>query len=116
VKQALYAYGMTSKDEIGQRIRSAREEAGMTQGELGRAWGGKSHAAVSDVERGATHVTASSLAELAKILGKDVGYFFGEKASAQFLRGGRDETGTIVNASASEEFKRFLREQKGKSK
>jgi transcriptional regulator with XRE-family HTH domain len=106
---------MASKQEIGRRIRQAREEAGMTQGELGRQWGGRSHAAISDIERGATSVTASGLAEFAAILGKSVGYFYGERTAAEFLRGGRDETGTVVAGSAAEDFKKFLREKRKSS-
>ena len=103
---------MSSKKEIGSRIQRARKEAALTQGELGRLWGGKSHAAVSDVERGETSVTASSLAELAKILEKPVTYFYGEKPSAQYFRGGRDETGAVVDGKATADFMRFLRERK----
>jgi transcriptional regulator with XRE-family HTH domain len=107
---------MNSKEEIGRRIQRARKEAGMTQGDLGRAWGGKSHAAVSDVERGATSVAASSLAELSKILGKPVTYFFGEQPSAQYFRGGRDETGTVVDGKATVDFLQYLRERTADNK
>lgn len=102
---------MATSEEIGRRIRRAREEIGITQGELGRRWGkGKSHAAISDIERGTTRVTASGLAELAKILGKTPAYFYGEEqASAQFFRGGRDEGGAIIDESSVKDFKDFLR-------
>lgn len=107
-----YDYGMASKEDIGRRIRQAREEAGMTQAQLGKAWGGRSHAAVSDIERGATGVTASGLAELALILGKSVGSFYGERATAEFFRGGRDEAGTIVASNSMEDFKKFVRQKR----
>lgn len=104
---------MATSEEIGRRIRRAREDIGLTQGDLGRMWGtGKSHAAISDIERGTTRVTASGLAELAKILGKSVAYFYGEQPSAQYFRGGRDETGAIVDGSSAEDFKSFLRRRK----
>lgn len=110
-----YDYGMASKEQIGRRIRQAREEAGMTQAQLGKAWGGRSHAAVSDIERGATGVSASGLAELAEILGKTVGSFYGEKVSAEFFRGGRDEDGTVIAGKSMEEFKKFLRQKRDSS-
>lgn len=109
---AEYHIGMATPEEIGRRLRVAREEMGWTQGELARRWGNRSHAAISDIERGTTRVTASGLAELARILDKSVGYFYGEQPSAEFLRGGRDDSGAILNKGAGVEFKKFLLQKK----
>jgi transcriptional regulator with XRE-family HTH domain len=103
---------MATTEEIGKRVREAREEMGMTQGDLGRRWGGRSHAAVSDIERGTTRLTASGLAELAQILNKPVTFFYGEKTSAQYLRGGRDEDGAISSRPGAEDFRKFLLQKK----
>lgn len=84
----------------------------MTQAELARHWGGRTHAAVSDIERGMTRLTASGLAELAQILGKPVTFFYGQKASVQYLRGGREEDGTISARPGAEDFRKFLLEKK----
>lgn len=43
---------MLSIKEIGEKIKKLREERGKSQEELGEYLGGKSHAAISDIERG----------------------------------------------------------------
>jgi transcriptional regulator with XRE-family HTH domain len=111
---------MARPEEIGWYLRQAREENALTQSELGRRMSrGLSHAAVSDIERGRTRVSATELAELAQILNKEVAYFYGQNVardqdvSAQYLRGGRDDTGTVSGGgAAAKEFKEFLIQQK----
>lgn len=73
---------MATRREIGKRIRVAREEAGLSQEKLGKSLDPpRSHAAVSDMERGVTRVGAVALAQLAAILNKRTGFFFGEEPS-----------------------------------
>lgn len=63
----------------------AREEARLTQAELGERLG-VSHAAVSDLERGALKkVDLFDLMQIASILGKPMSYFVGEAEAADFV-------------------------------
>lgn len=102
---------MASDTEIGRRIRVAREEQRLTQQTLGRLWGGKSHAAISDIERGATKLSAAGLAELARILGKSTSYFYGE-SSATYSRGGRTQEGSgEPGQRAAREFIQYLKQR-----
>lgn len=55
---------------------------------------------------------ATNSGELAEILGKTAGSFYGEKVSAEFFRGGRDEDGTVIAGKSMEEFKKFLRQKR----
>jgi ribosome-binding protein aMBF1 (putative translation factor) len=55
---------------VGELVRRARREAGLTQAELGsRLPAGVSHAAISDIERGKTAPTLRALDDLATALG-----------------------------------------------
>jgi transcriptional regulator with XRE-family HTH domain len=59
---------MTSTEAIGRRVRLAREALGLSQTALGQLWGGRSHAAISDIERGKSHIPADELHDLARVL------------------------------------------------
>ena len=59
---------------IGQRIRAARRQAGMTQRQLGRQIG-VSGVSISDWERGVSQPTALLLWQLANVVGKPATYF-----------------------------------------
>ncbi len=60
---------MSVEREIGERIRMYRRMAGLSQSEVGqRLAKPRSHAAVSDIERGKTRITVGLLRELAGIL------------------------------------------------
>lgn len=65
------------REGVGERVRLAREEAGMSQAELAERIG-RRQAYVSDVETGKTEPNATTLAVLAKILAKPVAFFFPE--------------------------------------
>lgn len=68
---------------VGQRIRQARTELGLVQADLGRMLSRpRSHAAISDIERGKTKLDLEELAELAQLLQKPLA-FFTELASSQ---------------------------------
>lgn len=62
---------------IGNRIRQARESAGITQEELANQLG-KSQNAISDYENARRAIRITELPRLAEALGVSVAYFFGE--------------------------------------
>jgi transcriptional regulator with XRE-family HTH domain len=59
-----------------QRIRDAREEAGLTQAELADALG-VTRAAVTSIENGRSTLTLKNLEELPRILHQPLAYFLG---------------------------------------
>jgi len=76
---------MVTRNEIGRRIRIAREEAGLTQGELGNHLG-VSHAAISDLERGILKkIDVFDLEKIARILGKPMAYFLGRETGQEMM-------------------------------
>lgn len=67
---------MPTYEDIGRRVRRARAELGWLQADLGRALPRpRSHAAISDIERGKTKLDLEELSELAQVLRKPVTYF-----------------------------------------
>lgn len=62
-------------DYIRNHIRQFREEAGMSQAELGEKIG-KSNSNISDIERGRLEVSAADLATIADALNKPITYFY----------------------------------------
>lgn len=73
---------MVTSEELGKRIREAREGLGMSQQQLGQLLNPpRSHAAVSDMERGVTRVGATDIAQLARIFNRGTSFFYGEEAS-----------------------------------
>ncbi|CCF85311.1 helix-turn-helix domain-containing protein [Nitrolancea hollandica] len=103
---------MITREEVGRRIRRAREELGLSQGDLGRLLSRpRTYAAISDIERGKTKLDVEELAEIARILQKDVPYFLGTP-SVVYRRGDRgltSEEQRHTNRSI-EDFKRYARE------
>jgi transcriptional regulator with XRE-family HTH domain len=72
---------MKVSEIVGQRVRWAREERGLTQAELGQRVGellGKAWfpQAVSEAERGRRQFTAEELLALAYVLDKPISFFF----------------------------------------
>jgi SOS-response transcriptional repressor LexA len=66
---------MNRRQEVGARIRQAREEMGLSQQDLGRRYGA-SGAQISQIERGVKELGIIRLEKLANILGKSVGWFY----------------------------------------
>lgn len=67
---------MATYKEVGRRIRQARAELGLVQADLGRMLSRpRSHAAISDIERGKTKLDLEELAELAQVLQKPLAFF-----------------------------------------
>lgn len=68
--------------EIGKRIRSARQEGGLTQSELGDHLGITKNA-VGRIENGFNALTMKNLFELPGILHRPITYFLGLETSLQ---------------------------------
>ncbi len=106
---------MTTRENIGRRIREAREERNLSQSELGQLLSRKrTHAAISELERGKVRLDVEELIEIAAILGKDISYFLAspEAPSVVYRRGDRglDEEQRRETEKAIEAFKRYARE------
>lgn len=65
----------TIKDYIARHIKQFREEADMSQADLGEVLG-KSNSNISDIERGRLDINAADLGLIAEALGKPVSYFY----------------------------------------
>lgn len=64
-----------SKEELGKKIKDLRAQKGVSQSTLGEAMGGRSHAAISDIENGKTELNASELPAIANFFNVDLSYF-----------------------------------------
>lgn len=62
---------------IGIQIKTAREEAGMSQMELAKVLGFESATAISLVEAGERKITADNLEKIAEALHRDIYFFLG---------------------------------------
>ena len=69
---------MTSKEEIGRRIKKVREEQHLTLKNV-EAKAGISATHISEIERGKTSPTIGALIRIADALGKDPAYFIEEE-------------------------------------
>ena len=65
---------MITKDVLGARIRELRKKAGKSQKELGDAIN-KTHAAISDIERGKTDLSVRDLSVFAEFLNVSISFF-----------------------------------------
>lgn len=63
---------------IGKKIKMAREGANLSQLDLAKLLGFETATAISLIESGERKVSAENIASLAKILHKDVKFFFGQ--------------------------------------
>lgn len=64
-------------EELGNLIRQAREEAGLTQATLAARIGLQHPQSVSRYERGETEVRAMRLRRIAEVTGKPISFFLG---------------------------------------
>ena len=64
---------------IGKKIKFAREEADFSQLDLAKLLGFETATAISLIESGERKVSAENIASLAKLLHKDVKFFFGQE-------------------------------------
>jgi len=67
-----------TQQELGQRIRSARESCALTQEQLGEA-AGLSRAAITQIEAGARSVSSLELDRIAYAVGRDIRAFFADE-------------------------------------
>jgi len=68
---------MEKRALIGNKIRAARKQLRMSQADLGQALG-RSHVAISKIERGVTKLEITDLECLASALGHTLDYFVGD--------------------------------------
>ena len=81
-----------TKEEIGNKIRELRLKTGKSQEELGRALS-RSHAAVSDIERGKTDLSVTDLYTIANFLDVSVTEFLENNTpSVMHARDAKDMT------------------------
>jgi transcriptional regulator with XRE-family HTH domain len=73
---------MKVDEEIGLRIKKLRLEKGKSQEELGKVLS-RSHAAISDIERGKTKLNVEDLLILAKFFGVNLSEIIGDAAEAK---------------------------------
>jgi transcriptional regulator with XRE-family HTH domain len=66
------------QEEIGRRIKQAREEAGLTQPELAERLNLRHPQSISKYERGLTEVSTHRLERIAEVTGKPISYFVQE--------------------------------------
>ena len=73
---------MLTKNEIGENIKNLRIKAGLSQKELGDIIN-RSHAAISDIERGKTGLSVIDLLRIAKSLKTPVVYILNLQAESE---------------------------------
>ncbi len=78
---------MLTNEEVGRRIRQARQGLGLSQTELGqKLTRPRTHAAISDIERGKTKLDVEELSEFARLLGKTLADFVEAQPPAVLYR------------------------------
>jgi transcriptional regulator with XRE-family HTH domain len=68
---------------LGERLKSAREEHGLTQEDIVERLGKKTTASISEYESGKRKLAAAELPEFARALDVPIIYFFKEELTAQ---------------------------------
>lgn len=106
---------MLTPEEIGDKVRQLRVKYGKSQKELGRVLG-RSHATISDIERGKTGLGVDDLTKVADFFNVPVSEVLGEEPQPETpqlsrSRAVRGMTANEINeAKASfEEFKKIAR-------
>lgn len=64
---------------IGERIKAARKELGISQTELAQRLGLKSKSTICKIERGEDNLTTETIAKYAKALGVSIQYLLGRE-------------------------------------
>lgn len=78
------------QEELGRRIRQAREDANLTQRELADAIGLQDAQSVSNYERGVTEVSTRRLRRIAEATKKPLPFFLGPDENGHALAGESD--------------------------
>lgn len=81
--------------KIGKRIQKAREEAGISQGELASRLG-LTQAAFSNYELGKRRLYLKTIEQIANVLQKPLNYFFDETTTQMDMKPGVPEDETII--------------------
>ena len=68
---------MTKLEEIGNRIKSLREEKGISQDELAKLTGYTSRSSINKIELGKTNLSQSRITKIANALGVTPAYIMG---------------------------------------
>lgn len=76
----------TRSQFIGERIRSARQAAGLSQKELAEKIGFESATAISLIEAGERKIGVVEMEKITKILERDIKYFLGEESEKVNVR------------------------------
>jgi transcriptional regulator with XRE-family HTH domain len=71
------------QQELGRRIREARDDAGLTQPELAEQLGLSHPQSISRYERGETEVPQRRLRRIAEVTGKPLGFFLTDDLETQ---------------------------------
>ncbi len=87
-----------SDRELGERIKSLREQRQMTQATLGGALGAD-QSAISRIEDGSRSLTARELASASSALGVTISALLGEEASAPALLRASESDDEAIRAS-----------------
>lgn len=110
---------MFDEIEIGQKIKELREERGLSQSELGKELD-RTHAAISDIERGKTRLTVRDLRIIADFFSVSISEMLGEKPkSLSFNRDVKDITKEgyeVANEALVEAFHILKQRAKNKNK
>lgn len=72
--------------KIGQRLREAREKAGLSQAQLAKELGYESATAVSLIEAGERRFKAEDFRKAAEVLHQTIGYFLGQETSPMDIK------------------------------
>lgn len=91
--------------KIGERIKEAREEKGLTQKQLGESLG-YSSMGISNFEQGIREIKVKDIHRVASFFGKDVSFFL-EPSVTMFRADKEDESGGDVKKSL-DDFDNFL--------
>lgn len=72
-----------NRQQLGRRLREARQKAHLTQDEFVRRLGKKTATAISEYENGKRSFSADELLEFSNILGVSVSFFFQDSITAE---------------------------------
>lgn len=110
---------MLSKEDLGKKIRDLRVRKGISQSKLARGIGLKSHAAVSDIERGRTSISVEQLNTIAQILDVSMNDILESEVISQGFSQHRDSSSFSANDKkemdiATKGFLDYIKSQKNK--
>lgn len=113
---------MNKQAQIGLRIKAARQEAGLTQEELG-AKTGYSAMGISYWEKGLRDIKIKNIEKASQVLGKDINYFLEPLTESQIIepsgsatyRRGREDLTEEEKKKEKDKIKSFIDKVKSMS-